>query len=98
MSQRPGDFYTDLGRFGASDKLRPVYERLDADARAWSVTVGDTEGLIAFARSLPRRASQETMRMQSQPNHPEWKTTQRLPYSNQDYQTPSQRHRGCAHG
>ncbi|HEX3272983.1 MAG TPA: hypothetical protein VHR15_20225 [Ktedonobacterales bacterium] len=90
MSQRPDDFYTDLGRFGASDELRPVYERVDADARAWSATVGDETPLIAYARSLSRRSREETMRMQSQPNHPEWEMTQRLPYTNPDYQ-PQQR-------
>jgi hypothetical protein len=91
MSQRRDDFYADLGQFGVSDELRPVYERLDVDARAWSAAVGDETLLIAFARSLPRRAAQETMRMPSQPTRPEWETRQRLPYSNQDYQTPSQR-------
>ncbi len=90
MSQRPDDFYADLGRFGASDELRPVYERLDADARAWSATVGDEMALVAFARALPRRSREETMRMQSQPRRPEWDATQRLPYSNPDYQ-PQQR-------
>jgi hypothetical protein len=90
MSQRRDDFYADLGQFGASDELRPVYERLDADARAWSVTVGDETPLIAFARLLPRRSREETMRMQSQPGRPEWDATQRRPYSNPDYQ-PQQR-------
>jgi hypothetical protein len=90
MSQRRDDFYADLGQFGASEELRPVYERLDADARAWSATVGDETGLIAFARALPRRSREETMRMPSQPDHPEWETTQRLPYSNLDYR-PRQR-------
>ena len=89
MSQRPDDFYADLGRFGASDELHPIYERLDADARAWSVTVGDETALIAFARSLPRLSREETMRMQSRPNPPEWEATQRLPYTNtnRDYQS-----------
>jgi hypothetical protein len=79
MSQRPDDFYADLGQLGASDDLRPVYERLDADARAWTVTVDDEARLIAFARALPRRSHEATMRMQSQPNRPEWEATQRLP-------------------
>ncbi|HEY7093126.1 MAG TPA: hypothetical protein VH393_08110 [Ktedonobacterales bacterium] len=90
MSQRPDDFYANLGQFGASDELRPVYERLDADARAWSATVGDETPLIAFARSLPRRSREETIHMQSQPGRPEWEATQRLPHANPDYQ-PRQR-------
>ena len=90
MSQLRDDFFADLGQFSASDELRPVYERLEADARAWSATVGDEAGLIAFARSLPRRSREDTMRMQSQPDHPEWETTQRLPYANPGYQ-PRQR-------
>lgn len=90
MSQRPDDFYADLGQFGASDELRPAYERLDADARAWSVTVGDEMALVAFARALPRRSREETRRMQSQPNRPEWDETQRLPYTSPNYQ-PQQR-------
>jgi hypothetical protein len=90
MSQRSDDFYADLGWFGASDELRPVYERLGADARAWSATVGDETPLIAFARSLPRRSREETMRMRSQPERPEWDATQRLPYANPDDQ-PQQR-------
>jgi hypothetical protein len=90
MSQRRDDFYADLDQFGASDETRPVYERLDADARAWSATVGDETPLIAFARSLPHRSREETMRMPSQPNHPEWEPTQRLPYANPGNQ-PQQR-------
>jgi hypothetical protein len=90
MSQQRDDFYADVGALDGADELRPVYEWLEADARAWSVTVGDETPLIAFARSLPRRSSQETMRMQSQPDHPEWDTTQRLPYANPDDQ-PRQR-------
>jgi hypothetical protein len=90
MSQRPDDFSADLGVFDSSEDLRPVYERLETDARAWSVTVRDETPLIAFARALPRRISQEAMRMQSQPDHPEWETTQRLPYTSPDDQ-PRQR-------
>jgi hypothetical protein len=90
MSQRPDDFFADLGRFGASDELRPVYERLDADARAWSVTVGDETALIAFAQSLPHRSREETMGMQPRPNRSEWEATQRPPYTNPDY-APKQR-------
>jgi hypothetical protein len=90
MAQGSDDFYADVGALGGSDELRPVYERLEADGRAWSATVGDEASLITFARSLPRRASQEVMRMQSQPDHPEWETAQRLPYTSPDYQ-PSQR-------
>ena len=90
MSQRPDEFYADLGRFGASDELRPAYERLDADARAWSATVGDEMALVAFARALPRRSREETLRMQSQPRRPERDALQRSPYTNPDYQ-PQQR-------
>jgi hypothetical protein len=90
MSQRPDDFYADLGRFGASDELRPVYEYLETDARAWSATVGDEMPLIAFARSLPRRSREETIHMQSQPGRPEWDATRRSPYTNPDYR-PQQR-------
>jgi hypothetical protein len=89
MSQRD-DYFADLGSLGAADDLRPIYEWLEDDASAWSVTVGDETPLIAFARSLPRRANQEIMRMQSQPDHPEWETTQRLPYSSPNDQ-PQQR-------
>jgi hypothetical protein len=92
MSQRRDDFYADVGGLGGADELRPIYDWLEADARAWSVTVGDETPLIAFAWSLPRHSSQETMRMQSQPDHPEWETTQRLPYANpadQSQQRPS---------
>ncbi len=82
MSQRPDDFYADVGALGGSDGLRPVYERLETDARAWSVTVGDETALVAFARALPRRSREETIPMQSQPRRPEWDATQRLPYTN----------------
>ena len=88
MSQRPDDFSADLGALDGSGDLRAVYERLESDARAWSVTVGDEANLIRFARSLPRRSREETMRMQSQPDHPEWETTQSLPYANPDHEPP----------
>ncbi len=88
MSQGSDDLYADVGALGGSDGLRPVYERLEADGRAWSATVSDEAGLIAFARSLPRRSSEETMRMQSQPDHPEWETTQCLPYAHPGDQPP----------
>jgi hypothetical protein len=82
MSQRPDDFYADVGALGAADELRPIYEWLEDDARAWSITVGDETPLIAFARSLPRRSFQETLPMQSQPERPEWAAPQRSSYSN----------------
>jgi hypothetical protein len=99
MLQRPDEFYVDLGQIGGSDDLGLVYERLETDGRAWSATVGDEAGLIAFARSLPRRSREETMRMPSQPDHPEWETTQRLPYANpgdQRQQRPSRLRRWVA--
>jgi len=90
MSQRPDDFYADVGALDGADNLRPIYEWLEDDASAWSVTVNDDAPLIAFARSLPRRMSQEAMRMQSQSGRPEWDATQRVPYTNPDDQ-PRQR-------
>jgi len=89
MSQRPDDFYADVGALDASDELRPIYEWLEDDARAWSITVGDETPLIAFARSLPHRSSQESTRMQSQPERPEWDAPQRSSYTNPEY-TPQE--------
>src|SRR5262249_28445326 len=64
------------------------YEWLKDDAHAWSATVGDETPLIAFARTLPRQASQETMHVQSQPGRPEWDAPQRSSYSFPEYPPP----------
>ncbi len=39
--------------------LRPIYDRLRADARAWSATVAPDAPLVGYIRSLPRQFPQE---------------------------------------
>jgi hypothetical protein len=41
------------------EDLRPIYDRLRADARAWSDTIASDLPLASYIRSLPRRVSQE---------------------------------------
>jgi photosystem II stability/assembly factor-like uncharacterized protein len=65
--------HPDLGPDAPPEELRPIHDRLQADARAWAATVAPDERLAEHIRSLPRRFprdGEEITNMDTLPDRP----------------------------